>query len=121
MQRDETTLLDVEEAARLVVSFVHDVSKAVFKRCPRFAHEDGASAAEVRRCPFIREWPATSRKKKAQAHRACVFYLMLRQIGSTTLSAGWMHRELDDYPTSFVGHPIASCKLRTHLAMLTTK
>jgi uncharacterized protein with HEPN domain len=30
MQRDETTLLDIAEAARLVVSFVQDMSKAVF-------------------------------------------------------------------------------------------
>jgi uncharacterized protein with HEPN domain len=30
MQRDETTLLDIVEAARLVASFVHDMSKAVF-------------------------------------------------------------------------------------------
>lgn len=30
MQRDETTLLDIAEAARLVVSFVQDVSKAAF-------------------------------------------------------------------------------------------
>jgi uncharacterized protein with HEPN domain len=31
MQRDETTLLDIAEAARLVVSFVQDMSKAVFQ------------------------------------------------------------------------------------------
>jgi uncharacterized protein with HEPN domain len=30
MQRDEATLLDIAEAARLVVSFVQDMSKAVF-------------------------------------------------------------------------------------------
>ena len=30
MQRDETTLLDITEAAHLVVSFVQDMSKAVF-------------------------------------------------------------------------------------------
>ncbi len=30
MRRDEATLLDIAEAARLVASFVQDVSKAVF-------------------------------------------------------------------------------------------
>ena len=30
MRRDETTLLDIAEAARLVVSFAQDMSKAVF-------------------------------------------------------------------------------------------
>jgi uncharacterized protein with HEPN domain len=30
MQRDEATLLDIAEAARLVISFVQDTSKAVF-------------------------------------------------------------------------------------------
>jgi uncharacterized protein with HEPN domain len=30
MQRDEATLLDIAEAARLVVNFVQDTNKAVF-------------------------------------------------------------------------------------------
>ncbi len=30
MQRDEATLLDIAEAARLVASFVQDMSKAIF-------------------------------------------------------------------------------------------